>query len=344
MTNTQKLGGFLVVIVAAAVIVGFATSPAQPDDTQNGTTTPATSSNQVNIPDDWQNYENAQLDINASYPPNATVQIEGPENRHIKFTYLGENNATGEITDGFTLTMSSYDKPASTPLRTFAGSLIEDNAPAQETGKIATTTFRGNTALKYTTETLGTVNHLAFSPSANRVVTISSNVSDPNDNDYDQLVDRIIASAEFSEISSGNEEPANTVGEVTLMMLDREVPDSQEPERGCDLLAPITRDIEPTQAPLTAAMEELFAINRTDVQGFYNFLTNTNETLSFERATVTDGTASIYLTGKLSGLAGVCDNPRAAIQIEETAKQFSTVEDVQIYLNDEPTDLMPSGR
>jgi hypothetical protein len=344
MTNTQKLGIFLFTIIAAAVIVSLATNPAQPDDTQNATTTPATSSEQADIPNDWQSYENAQLNVSASHPPNATVQTEGPENRHIKFTYLGEDNATGEITDGFTLTISNYDKPASTPLRAFVESLVDDNTPAQNTSAIATTTFRNNTALEYTTETLGTFNHLAFSPSNDRVVTISSNVSDPNDNDYDQLVDQIIASAEFSQISADDSEPAGTVSQVTLMMLDREVPDGEEPERGCDLLAPITRDIEPTQAPLTAAMEELFAINRTNVQGFYNFLANTNDTLSFDQAAVTNGTANIYLTGELTGLAGVCDNPRAAIQIEETARQFSTVEDVQIYLNDEPTDLMPSGR
>lgn len=344
MTNTHKLGIFLFMIIAAAVIVSLATDPAQPDDTQNATTTPATPSEQADIPNGWQSYENAQLNVSASHPPNASVQTEGPENRHIKFTYLGEDNATGEITDGFTLTISSYDKDESTSLRDFVAAQINDNVPARPTSEVATTTFRGKTAYQWTRDSLGTVNKLATSPASDRAVVISYTISDPNNNDYDQLVDQIIASAEFSQISEGDSEPAGTVSQVTLMMLDREVPDGEEPERGCDLLAPITRDIEPTQAPLTAAMEELFAINRTDVQGFYNFLANTNDTLSFERAAVTNGTANIYLTGELTGLAGVCDNPRAAIQIEETARQFSTVEDVQIYLNDEPTDLMPSGR
>ena len=79
------------------------------------------------------------------------------------------------------------------------------------------------------------------------------------------------------------------------------------------------------------------------VDGYTNFIARTNDTLSFERAEVDeDGTAHIYLTGELSGLAGVCDDPRAAIQIEETALQFATVAEVQLYLNDEPTDLIPS--
>lgn len=114
-----------------------------------------------------------------------------------------------------------------------------------------------------------------------------------------------------------------------------------EPERGCDRVVMIERTIAPTTAPLTAALNELFSIATTSVSGYYNFIANTNGTLSFDRARVEDGTAHIYLTGELSGLAGVCDDPRAAIQIEETALQFTTVTDVILYLNEEETDLIP---
>lgn len=347
MSSKTKLGLFIVVIAIAAIITGLVTSPNTVMDDENatrGNSTTPTSSEQVQIPSEWNEYSNSQLNVTASYPPSASVQTEGPEQRHIKFTYLGEDNATGEITDGFTLTISNYNKNESTSLREFVTSQINDNVPARPTSDVATTTFRDEVAYQWTQESLGTVNKLATSPTKDRAVIISYNISDPNNNDYDTLVDQIIASAKFNEIDEGNAEPAGTVSEVTLMMLDRNVPEGEDPERGCDLLAPITRDIKPTQAPLTAAMEELFSISRTNVQGFYNFLANTNDTLSFDRAAVTNGTANIYLTGELSNLAGVCDNPRSAIQIEETAKQFSTVEDVQIYLNGEPTNLTPSGR
>jgi hypothetical protein len=270
--------------------------------------------------------------------------MEGPENRNIKVTYLGSDNATGEITDGFTLTIASHVRDESASLQQFVENQVADNTPAQSTSEIATTTFRNQTAFRYSTETVGTVNHLMYAPSPDRAIDISSNISDPNDNNYQQLVDQIISSTDFSEISGGDSEPAGTVSEVTLVMLNREVPESQESERGCDLLAPVTRSIESTQAPLTAALEELFALDQTSVQGFYNFLANTNDTLRFDRATVENGTANIYLTGELSGLSGVCDNPRASIQIEETAKQFSTVEDIQIYLNGQQTELTASGR
>lgn len=345
MSNKAKLGGFLLVIAAAAVIVGLVTSPAElAEDTDQSTTTTPTSTESTEVPQDWQTYSSAQLDVTASYPPNASVQTEGSQNRHIKFTYLGENNATGEITDGFTVTISNYEKSSDQTLRSFVEDRLAENSAAQQTSEIATTSFRNETAFTYTTETVGTVNHTAFMPDEDRVVIISSNVSDPNDNNYQQLVDQIIASADFGAVSGGSEKPVGTVSEVTLVMLDRDVPEGEQSDRGCDQLAPITRDIEPTEAPLTAALEELFAINRTDVQGFHNFLAKTNDTLEFDRAEVTDGTANIYLTGELSGLVGVCDNPRAAIQIEETAKQFSTVEEVQLYLNGEATDLTPSGR
>ena len=54
--------------------------------------------------------------------------------------------------------------------------------------------------------------------------------------------------------------------------------------------------------------------------------------------------AKIYLTGELGPLGGVCDNPRAAIQIEETALAYDTIDSVALFLNGEPTNLTPSGR
>jgi len=113
-------------------------------------------------------------------------------------------------------------------------------------------------------------------------------------------------------------------------------------ERGCDrvVLVPVT--VATTSAPLTAALQALFRLSTTTVSGFFNYIDRTNETLSFDRVTILNGTANIYLTGSLSGLAGVCDDPRAAIQIEETALQFATVNKVQIYLNGTATTLTPS--
>jgi spore germination protein GerM len=115
--------------------------------------------------------------------------------------------------------------------------------------------------------------------------------------------------------------------------------------RGCDTVTMVTRTIRYTPAPLTAALQELFAMPEgTQPSSEYNFIARTKGTLTFDKVTITNGTANVYLTGELSGLAGVCDDPRAQIQIEETALQFPTVKNVQIFLNGKATNLTPSGQ
>lgn len=123
-------------------------------------------------------------------------------------------------------------------------------------------------------------------------------------------------------------------GAVLLAMLDT-AGDSNGPSRGCDKVAFVQQQIATTTAPLTAAMQALFAISTTSVNGWFNYIDRTNETLQFDHATVSNGTAHIYLTGSLSGLAGICDDPRTDIQIKETALQFATVQNVQLYLNNQ---------
>lgn len=114
--------------------------------------------------------------------------------------------------------------------------------------------------------------------------------------------------------------------------------------RGCDRVVMLPRTITPTTAPLSAALRALFAIESEQVNGWFNFVARTNDTLAFDRAEVRGGVAHIYLTGSLSGLAGVCDDPRARIQIEETALQFPSVQSVQLYLNGTATNLTPSEK
>lgn len=115
-------------------------------------------------------------------------------------------------------------------------------------------------------------------------------------------------------------------------------------ERGCDRIVMQEQVVPATTTPLTAALAALFAEEREQINGAFNFMTRTNDTLHFDRATVESGIAKIYLSGSLSGLAGVCDDPRAQIQIEETALQFPIVQKVEIYLNGTKTILTPSER
>jgi hypothetical protein len=100
---------------------------------------------------------------------------------------------------------------------------------------------------------------------------------------------------------------------------------------GCDIVRMVYRYIEPTPAILNATIKELFAYKQEFDYLPGNFVAK-QEKLTFEKATLEEGTAKIYLTGQVE-YAGACDNPRLETQIIETAKQFSTVYVVEIYLN-----------
>jgi hypothetical protein len=98
---------------------------------------------------------------------------------------------------------------------------------------------------------------------------------------------------------------------------------------------PVTVRIEPTPAPLRAALERLLGIKEQfyGESGLYNALYQSD--LRIESLNVTDGLASIYLGGTVR-LSGTCDTPRVQAQLEETARQFPTVTNVAIFLNGQP--------
>ena len=137
-------------------------------------------------------------------------------------------------------------------------------------------------------------------------------------------------------------ETAAATSSVLIAVLDT-ARTSSGISRGCDKVVMVNEQIPSTTAPLNAALNTLFSMTLPSVEGGLNFIARTSTTLKFEKATIVNGTANIYLTGSLSSLAGVCDDPRAEIQIEETAKQFPSVQVVQLYLNEQPVaTLAPS--
>ncbi|MEF8941004.1 MAG: hypothetical protein V5A22_14265, partial [Salinivenus sp.] len=97
-------------------------------------------------------------------------------------------------------------------------------------------------------------------------------------------------------------------------------------------------------ARLETALRALFALDADSLSGSRHFLARTNETLSLDSTAVVDGVAHICLRGTLTGLRGVCDHPRARIQIEETARALPFVDRVVLYRNGRRTNLTPDGR
>ncbi len=102
---------------------------------------------------------------------------------------------------------------------------------------------------------------------------------------------------------------------------------------GCgDSTIPFTVSIEPTVAPLTAALNQLFTIGEQPY-GYYNALANRD--LSVRGIDIDDGNATIDLVGDF-GIAGVCDAPRIEAQIRQTALQYFTIDSVIVLVNGQP--------
>ncbi len=298
--------------------------------------------------DGFTRYTNDGLGFSLLRP--ADAEVSTPTNDHVTIKRIGPGSEAGtEITDGFLVTVArDPEAERFDALRTYAQAVV-----AQErndvTEPLERRTIGQNEAYRYQaqTELGGSATHYLFFPADGVGFHVTVSFSDPDDRGYAGTLQTMLESLTFAARSGGGTEASEgDTQQVQIALLDYSANGgaANGEARGCDRVVMVTREIAETQAPLTAALEMLFALDDTDVEGWQNFIARTNNTLTFRRARVEEGTAHIYLEGELSGLGGVCDNPRAAIQIEETALQFDTVEEVQLYLNGEPTDLRPDMR
>ncbi len=113
---------------------------------------------------------------------------------------------------------------------------------------------------------------------------------------------------------------------------------------GCeDSVVAVNRTIPSTSAPLTAALKELLTIRQRTFgeSGLYNALYQSN--LKVAGVALVNKRATINLTGTIL-LGGVCDNPRFAAQIQETALQFPTVGEVAVTINGTPLEKLLSEK
>lgn len=113
---------------------------------------------------------------------------------------------------------------------------------------------------------------------------------------------------------------------------------------GCgDSAIPINVTIPRTQGVLRAALEKLLSAKQEfyGESGYYNALYQSD--LQVAGVTIEQGKATIRLTGTVM-LGGACDAPRVEAQLEQTALQFSTVNEVAIFINDQPLEDVLSSR
>jgi hypothetical protein len=116
------------------------------------------------------------------------------------------------------------------------------------------------------------------------------------------------------------------------------------PMIGCgDSIVAAQVQFAPTVAPLTAALQQLLS-NHSQFygqSGLYNALYQSDLTLT--GVNIVDGEAIISLTGTVR-LGGVCDAPRVASQLEQTALQYTTVNRVTITVNGQPLQNFLTGQ
>lgn len=117
------------------------------------------------------------------------------------------------------------------------------------------------------------------------------------------------------------------------------------PKIGCgDSIIPVDVPIIPTLGVLRAALTKLLSIKTRYFGGesdLYNSLYQSN--LNIDNLSIQNGLATIWLSGTVQ-LGGVCDTPRFQAQLEQTVLQFSTIKQVNIFINDKPLSEVLSSK
>lgn len=127
--------------------------------------------------------------------------------------------------------------------------------------------------------------------------------------------------------------PKPVVSLVKLAFLDASGEGEGEPF-GCDTLALVEVPVAPTADPVTAALTALFAPATTTDLAPGNFVADQLD-LAFAEVEVHEDDIHVNLVGAPT-YAGVCDDPRLQIQIEQTVRANAPdVDEVEIFLNGE---------
>jgi hypothetical protein len=133
-------------------------------------------------------------------------------------------------------------------------------------------------------------------------------------------------------ILRGNASPAGNTMRVKVYLVALGDNGKTGKKIGCeDSLVPVTRTVNKTAAPLTAALTELLTIAQppTENPKLENFWKGRN--LRIKSVSIRKNTATIYISGEVF-VAGICDIPRIESQIEETARQFPNVKRVKVFI------------
>jgi hypothetical protein len=270
------------------------------------------------------------------------ADVAVPAADRVRVRYVGPANEPPALTDGFTVTIRIHEGVGGEAAR---AAFVERSiaSTARVGGEVLRpprdTTFQSRPALWWRQESAmgGTVTHWAVRLDGRSMATVATSLVGTDTAAYRRRIRALRRSLAFGR------RPATATDSMTVPLALLARPDGS-PERGCDDVVVVPRRVPCTDDPLTAALEALFALPHDSLGGARHFLVRTRKTLSFDRARRVRDTAHVYLTGALSGLRGVCDNPRARIQIQETARRAARADTVVLYLNGTRTQLRPERR
>lgn len=111
-------------------------------------------------------------------------------------------------------------------------------------------------------------------------------------------------------------------------------------EAVCEEVFPIEREVPETQAVARAALEELLK-GPTAKEESMGYFTNINEGVEIQSLIVENGTAKVDFNEYLDfQVGGSCRVIAIRAEIEETLKQFPTVENVIISINGRTDDIL----
>ncbi|MFB6249727.1 MAG: hypothetical protein ABEL97_14270 [Salinibacter sp.] len=290
--------------------------------------------------------------VRLRYPPSAAVDTTlRPGPSRVRVTYAGPGNDPPALTDGFSVTVTLRERSANTPLDTLVrrSTRATRRVGGPVLAPVRDTSLLDRPARRWTQESAmgGAVDHHLVALSERTVAHVTASVVGADTARYERTIDvlrRTLRVVHAQRRPSGRSVRSSDSLRVTLALLRRPTGTS---ERGCDDVAwvsPRVPSAGPTAAArLETALRALFALDTDSLDGARHFLARTTETLSLDSTAVVDGVAHIYLRGTLTGLRGVCDHPRARIQIEETARALPFVDRVVLYRNGRRSDLTPGG-
>ena len=113
-----------------------------------------------------------------------------------------------------------------------------------------------------------------------------------------------------------------------------------DPEVTCVKVFPVERHISKTEGVARAALEELLS-GTTIEESTQGYLTSINSGVKIQSLTIIDGVARVDFDEQLEfQMGGSCRVSAIRAQIEETLKQFPTIEEVIISINGRTEDIL----